>query len=97
MIRHNKIINSQLEIYRPGVVQGVYGSQSVEIYDNAFSAVGLNNYRPQCFITIGGGGGHRLQQHGDGHDLQLAQLELRNERALRDLPGFPNGRRQESP
>ena len=55
VIRHNTIINSQLEIYRPGMSQGLYGCQSAEIYDNAFSAVGLNKGRPQCIISIGAG------------------------------------------
>ena len=36
VIRHNQIINSQLEIYK--VRPGAYGSQSAEIYDNTFSA-----------------------------------------------------------
>jgi len=38
VIRHNKIINTQLEIYR--LRPGAYGCQSAEIYDNAFSAEG---------------------------------------------------------
>ena len=35
--------------------RGIYGCQSVEIYDNAFSAVGLKTSRPQGFISIGAG------------------------------------------
>ena len=90
MIRHNKILNSQLEIYRPGLPPGLYGSQSAEIYDNTFLAAGLKQGRPQGFLFIGAGREHRLQQHGDGHDLQLNRaIALRNERAWRDLPGFP--------
>ena len=89
VIRHNKIINSQLEIYRPGMSQGVYGTQSVEIYDNAFSAVGLNNYRPQCFITIGAGVAIVFNNTVTGTTYNCREIELRNERALRDLPGFP--------
>jgi len=53
VIRHNKIINTQLEIYR--VRPGAYGCQSVEIYDNAFSAEGAKMGRPQGFIFISGG------------------------------------------
>jgi hypothetical protein len=89
VIRHNKIINSQLEIYRPGMSQGLHGSQSVEIYDNAFSAVGLDNYRPQCFITIGAGVAIVFNNTVTGTTYNGRQLELRNERAWRDLPGFP--------
>jgi hypothetical protein len=89
VIRHNKIINSQLEIYRPGMSLGLYGSQSVEIYDNAFSAVGLDNYRPQCFITIGAGVAIVFNNTVTGTTYNGRQLELRNERAWRDLPGFP--------
>ena len=50
VIRHNKIINSQLEIYR--VRPGALGCQSAEIYDNTFSAEGVKVGRPQGFIFI---------------------------------------------
>jgi hypothetical protein len=40
VIRHNRIVNTQLEIYR--VRPGAFGSQSAEIYDNTFSAEGLD-------------------------------------------------------
>jgi hypothetical protein len=53
VIRHNTIVNSQLEIYR--VRPGALGSQSAEIYDNTFSAEGLKMGRPQGFIFIAGG------------------------------------------
>ncbi len=89
VIRHNKIINSQLEIYRPGMSLGLYGCQSVEIYDNSFSAVGLNRYRPQCFITIGAGVAIVFNNAVTGTTYNCRQIELRNERAWRDLPGFP--------
>ena len=89
MIRHNKIINTQLEIYRPGMSQGLYGSQSAEIYDNAFSAVGLDNYRPQCFISIGAGVNIVFNNRVTGRTYNCRVIELRNERAWRDLPGFP--------
>ena len=89
VIRHNTIINSQLEIYRPGRSLGMYGSQTCEIYDNAFSAVGLNNWRPQCFITIGAGVAIVFSNTVTGTTYNIRQLELRNERAWRDLPSFP--------
>jgi hypothetical protein len=53
VIRHNKIINTQLEVYR--VRPGLYGCRTAEIYDNNFSAEGLKMGRPQCFISISGG------------------------------------------
>jgi hypothetical protein len=53
VIRHNTIVNSQLEIYR--VRPGALGCQSSENYDNAFSAEGLKMGRPQGFIFIAGG------------------------------------------
>ncbi len=89
VIRHNKIINSQLEIYRPGVMQGYYGCQSAEIYDNEFSAVDLKQGRPQGFIFIGGGVAIVFNNSVTGTTYNCRQLELRNERAWRDLPGFP--------
>ena len=45
VIRHNTIVNSQLEIYR--VRPGALGCQSAEIYDNTFSAEGLKMGRPR--------------------------------------------------
>jgi len=89
VIRHNTIVNSQLEIYRPGISQGLYGCQSAEIYDNAFSAVGLKPYRPQGFIFIGAGVAIVFNNTVTGTTYNCRQLELRNERAWRDLPGFP--------
>jgi hypothetical protein len=53
VIRHNKIINTQLEIYR--LRPGAYGSQSCEVYDNLFSAEGAKQGRPQGFIFVAGG------------------------------------------
>jgi len=88
VIRHNKIINSQLEIYRPGMNRQ-YGSQTAEIYDNEFSAVGVKQGTPQCFITIGAGVAIVFNNTVTGTTYNSRQLELRNERAWRDLPGFP--------
>ena len=88
VIRHNKIVNSQLEIYRPGMNKQ-YGSQTAEIYDNEFSAVGVKQGTPQCFITIGAGVAIVFNNTVRGTTYNVRQLELRNERALRDLPGFP--------
>ncbi len=89
VIRHNTIINSQLEIYRPGRDTGMYGCQTCEIYDNTFSAVGLNMGRPQGFIFIAGGVAMVFSNTVTGTTYNIPRLELRNERAWRDLPGFP--------
>ena len=51
VIRHNNIVNSQIEIYGIGVQKGFYGCQQAEIYDNTFSAVGLKQGEPQGFIS----------------------------------------------
>ena len=55
VIRHNNIVNSQIEIYGIGVRKGYYGCQQAEIYDNTFSAVGLKQGEPQGFIFINAG------------------------------------------
>jgi hypothetical protein len=88
VIRHNTIINSQLEIYRAGMSPGLYGAQSTEIYDNAFSAVGLKQGRPQGFIFIAGGVVIAFNNTVTGTTYNCRQLELRNERASRAFPVF---------
>ena len=86
VIRHNKLVNSQLEIYRPGLNKQ-YGSQSAEIYDNQFSVEGEG--RPQGFIFIGAGVAIVFNNTVTGTTYNIRVIELRNERAWRDLPGFP--------
>jgi hypothetical protein len=88
VIRHNKIINTQLEIYRCGMSEGLYGSQSAEIYDNAFSAVGLNKFRPQCTISIAGGVTIVFNNTVTGTTYNGHEFGLRNERASRAFPVF---------
>lgn len=88
VIRHNKIVNSQLEIYRPGINKW-YGSQSAEIYDNQFSAVGVKQGTPQCIIMLSGGVAIVFNNTVTGTTYNHRTVELGNERALRDLPGFP--------
>ena len=86
VIRHNKLVNSQLEIYRPGLNKQ-YGSQSAEIYDNQFSVAGEG--RPQGFIFIGAGVAIVFNNTVTGTTYNIRVVELRNERAWRDLPSFP--------
>ncbi|MGO9108892.1 MAG: hypothetical protein ACLP9L_06630 [Thermoguttaceae bacterium] len=88
VIRHYKIINSQLEIYRPGMSDGLYGSQSAEVYDNEFSAVGLNKGRPQCVISIGAGVNIVFNNTVTGTTYNGHDVALRNERASRSFPVF---------
>jgi hypothetical protein len=52
VVRHNKLVNSQLEIYAPGRNKQ-YGSQQCEIYDNEFPSEGEG--RPQGSIFIASG------------------------------------------
>jgi hypothetical protein len=85
VIRYNKLVNSQLEIYRPGLNKQ-HGSQSAEIYDNRFSVEGEG--RPQGFIFIGAGVAIVFNNTVTGTTYNIRTIELRNERAWRDLPGF---------
>lgn len=89
VIRHNKIVNSQLEIYRH-MSSEVPGSQSAEIYNNTFMAVGVKQGKPLGFIFIGGGVNivfNNTVTTGTGYSTRT--IALRNERAVRDFPGFP--------
>ena len=52
VIRHNQLVNSQIEIYAPGRNKQ-YGCQQCEIYDNEFSTEGEG--LPQCSATIAAG------------------------------------------
>jgi len=52
VIRHNKLVNSQLEIYAPGRNKQ-YGSQQCEIYDNQFSTEGEGRPQGSIFIAAG--------------------------------------------
>ena len=88
VIRHNKIVNSQIEIYDCGMNK-MYGCQTSEIYDNEFSAVGVKQGTPQCFIYIGAGVNIVFNNNVTGTTYNRRVIELKNQRAYRDLPGFP--------
>jgi hypothetical protein len=89
VIRHNTIVNAELEIYRPGLNEQ-YGCQQCEIYDNRFST---DDDVWQTIISVGAGvvvafdntvtGTHYTSYGG------TPIIMMRNERAWRDLPGFP--------
>ncbi len=86
VIRHNKIINSQLEIYR--VRPGAYGSLSAEIYDNTFSADGLKMFRPQGFIFIAGGAAMVFNNTVTGTTYNCRTIEVSHDRSFRAFGEF---------
>ena len=86
MIRHNKIINSQLEIYR--VRPGAYGCQSAEIYDNTFSAEGLKMGRPQGFIFIAGGVAMVFNNTVTGTTYNTRTIQISHERSFQAFGEF---------
>lgn len=90
VIRYNKIINSQLEIYRP-YNSHAPGSQSAEVYKNTFSAIGLRPGRPQGFIFIGGGTAIVFDNTVVGTSYNARAILIRNERAVRDLGDLTQG------
>jgi len=86
VIRHNKIVNAELEIYRPGLNK-LYGSQTAEIYDNQFS---VDDGTSQIIMCIGAGTAMVFNNTATGTSYwKPPAIMLRNERAWRDLPGFP--------
>ncbi len=88
VIRHNKIINSQLEIYRPAMAKGQRGSLSAEIYDNEFSAVGLEQFRPQGTVFIAGGTGVIFNNTISGSTYNVKCFSASNERSCRSFEVF---------
>ncbi len=86
VIRHNKIINSQLEIYR--VRPGAYGCQSAEIYDNTFSAEGLKAGRPQGFIFIAGGVAMVFNNTVTGTTYNTRTIQVSHERSFMAIGEF---------
>jgi len=86
VIRHNKIINTQLEIYR--VRPGAYGCQSAETYDNAFSAEGAKMGRPQGFIFISGGVAMVFNNTVTGTTYNCRTIEVSHERSFRPMGEF---------
>jgi hypothetical protein len=80
VIRHNTIVNSQLEIYR--VRPGALGCQSSEIYDNTFSAEGLKMGRPQGFIFIAGGAALVFNNTVMGTTYNTRTIQVSHERSF---------------
>ena len=86
VIRHNKIINSQLEIYR--VRPGAYGCQSAEIYDNTFSTEGVKAGRPQGFIFIAGGVAMVFNNSVTGTTYNTRTIQVSHERSFMAIGEF---------
>ena len=86
VIRHNQIVNTQLEVYR--VRPGALGCQSAEIYDNAFSAEGAKVGRPQGFIFISGGVAIVFNNRVTGTSYNCHTIELSHERSFRAIGEF---------
>jgi hypothetical protein len=88
VIRHNQIVNSQIEIYGVGVRKGYYGCQQAEIYDNTFSAIGLKQGEPQGFIFINAGVGIVFNNTVTGTTYNCKVIQLTHERSFLDRGGF---------
>ncbi len=86
VIRHNNIINSQLEIYR--VRPGAYGCQSAEIYDNTFSTEGVKPGRPQGFIFIAGGVAMVFNNTVTGTTYNTRTIQISHERSFMAMGEF---------
>jgi hypothetical protein len=86
VIRHNKVINSQLEIYR--VRPGAYGSQSAEIYENTFSAEGVKMGRPQGFIFVAGGVAMVFNNTVNGTTYNTRTIQVSHERSFKPIGEF---------
>jgi len=86
VVRHNTIVNAELEIYRPGRNKQ-YGCQQCEIYDNQFS---VDDGTSQIIMCVGAGTAMVFNNTATGTTYwKPPAIMLRNERAWRDLPGFP--------
>jgi len=88
VVRYNKIVNAELEIYGPGR-NGQYGCQQCEIYDNQFS---LDDNTPQIIIGIAAGVGILFNNTVTGTSYNPREIELRNHRAYYVMRGSPFGK-----
>ena len=80
VIRRNKIVNAEIEIYGPG--QGKYGCQSAEIYDNQFATA--DGGKPGGPIFINAGVALVFNNTVAGYDCPF--IELTNHRAFMEMP-----------
>jgi len=82
VIRHNKIVNAEIEIYGPG--QRKYGCQTSEIYDNQFATV--DGGRPGGFIFIAAGAAIVFDNTVTGATYDCRVIQLTNHRAFMEMP-----------
>jgi acetyl esterase/lipase len=82
VIRHNKIVNAEIEIYGPG--QRKYGCQTSEIYDNQFATV--DGGRPGGFIFIAAGAAIVFNNTVTGATYDCRVIQLTNHRAFMEMP-----------
>jgi hypothetical protein len=88
VIRHNNIVNSQIEIYGIGVQKGFYGSQQAEVYDNTFSAVGLHQGEPQITVCVNAGVAIVFNNTVTGTTYNCKVVSVEYTRAFEDRGGF---------
>ncbi len=84
VIRHNKIVNAEIEIYGPGKNQKEYGCQTAEIYDNQFST---DDRTPQIIICIAAGVGIVFNNTVTGTSYRPPIIWLVNHRAYYVMRG----------
>ena len=82
VIRHNKIVNAEIEIYGPG--QRKHGCQTSEIYDNQFATV--DGGRPGGFIFIAAGAAIVFNNTVTGATYDCRVIQLTNHRAFMEMP-----------
>jgi len=88
VVRHNKIVNTELEIYGPGRNRQ-YGCQQCEIYDNQFS---LDDHTPQIIIEIAAGVGMVFNNTVTGTSYSPRVIGLKNHRTFYVMRGSPFGK-----
>jgi len=84
VIRHNKIVNAELEIYGPGKNQKEYGCQTAEIYDNQFST---DDNTPQIIIGVAAGVALVFDNTVTGTSYRPPVILLQNHRAYYVMRG----------
>ncbi len=84
VIRHNKIVNAELEIYGPGKNQKEYGCQTAEVYANQFST---DDRTPQVIISVAAGVGIVFNNTVTGTSYRPPMIWLQNHRAYYVMRG----------
>jgi len=84
VIRHNKIVNAEIEIYGPGKNQKEYVCQTAEIYDNQFST---DDRTPQIIISVAAGVAMVFNNTVTGTSYRPRTIWLLNHRAYYVMRG----------